>query len=236
MSREILAFGAFAGLAALYAASYWAPIMLQWLGQPVPASLTDRALRDVIGAGAVVTGVFGVVCSVLIYSDTRRELWRGSRTVFRFFSTSVILGSATIIASSLAAALWLGLAATQEIGDIGRRLGVLLIVVTTLELAVDVSIFRHRFARRHTALKRTALLMGGELKRITSGRFGLGLLGGIVLPGIVLASSASRDGEAGATLVVALVSLALLVAAELCERHLFFSAVVAPKMPGAPVS
>jgi formate dehydrogenase iron-sulfur subunit len=86
-------------------------------------------------------------------------------------------------------------------------------------------------------LRRTALLMTGDLARITSARFTVGVLGGLALPALM--TLASPSGTTASTLLV-LAAVALLLVlnlvGELLERYLFFAAVVAPKMPGAPTA
>jgi Fe-S-cluster-containing dehydrogenase component len=72
LSREVVAFGAFAGLAVPYAAFGWS-----WLHALVTA-----------------TGVAGVACSVLLYARTRRRWWSAARTTFRFGMTAVVCGAA----------------------------------------------------------------------------------------------------------------------------------------------
>ncbi len=72
LSREIVAFGAFAGLASLYALSVvivgpWS----RWLGWGVAA-----------------TGVVAVFCSTMIYVFTQRECWSLIRVAVRFVLTS----------------------------------------------------------------------------------------------------------------------------------------------------
>ncbi|MEO7319187.1 MAG: DmsC/YnfH family molybdoenzyme membrane anchor subunit, partial [Chthoniobacteraceae bacterium] len=71
MSREIFAFGAFAGAASGFVgSSVWAPIA--FLAAPF-AHLTT------------VLAIVGVACSAMIYIDTRRAFWRNDLTFTKFF-------------------------------------------------------------------------------------------------------------------------------------------------------
>ncbi len=81
-----------------------------------------------------------------------------------------------------------------------------------------------------TPLKRSALLMTMDLASAAKWRFALGITGGILLPGLWLWHSESS----GAWLLHAVVAgqFLALVAGELLERYLFFTAVVASRMPG----
>jgi hypothetical protein len=103
-------------------------------------------------------------------------------------------------------------------------------VATVAKLMFELSIFRHLRQRRHTALKRTAIVMVGGLPRVTQARFICGALGGLALPALVRVGA----GGAGAAGVLAALGLLLALAGELCERYLFFAATSAPRMPGGP--
>ena len=54
----------------------------------------DHWLRPVLGWSVVVTGLIGVLCSVMIYVVTGREFWNFTRTAWKFGLTSVVLGIA----------------------------------------------------------------------------------------------------------------------------------------------
>ena len=94
----------------------------------------------------------------------------------------------------------------------------------------------HLRQRQFTPLKRTALLMAGELGMTTLKRFFFGGMGGIALPLLLLGENALAGNRGFEPLFVGCVTLlifVLLAAGELLERTLFFTASVAPKMPGA---
>jgi hypothetical protein len=75
-------------------------------------------------------------------------------------------------------------------------------------------------------MKRTAILMAHDLKTATIGRFVCGAIGGILLPICVMAGLP----YAGAAVLV------FCLLGELLERYLFFTAVIAPRMPGGIAS
>jgi hypothetical protein len=81
-------------------------------------------------------------------------------------------------------------------------------------------------------MKRSALLMARDLATAAKWRFALGLIGGIAGPALWL--GLDRDNSLDSTLSHALIvgQFAALLAGELLERYLFFTAVVAPSMPG----
>ena len=83
------------------------------------------------------------------------------------------------------------------------------------------------------------VLMTGELGPTTLQRFAMGVAGGMVLPAVLAAPYLSHSGQGHNPLFVAsavVLSAVLLFSGEILERYMFFAAVVAPKMPGAPAS
>jgi DMSO reductase anchor subunit len=220
LSREIVAFGAFAALACGYAGSTW------HLEEHAPAWSTA------LGWAVVATGLAGVASSTMIYAFTGREFWSVARTGSRFLLTTAQLGIA---------AVWLTLVAPAAINDggtasnfVGHASDVLcraLISVTLLKLTIESADFRHLASRHHTSLKRSARLMVGELSSVTLARFACGFLGGIAMPLILLKQQSAPDGHLSLLIAVAMLFAACL-AGELLERSLFFRAVAAPRMPG----
>ncbi len=88
LSREILAFGLFALLAAVYAAS---------IGFSDVSPLSTASMQTALSLGVVGTGLAGVVCSIMIYCCTKRALWNGPATTIRFLLTTVLLGQSTAL-------------------------------------------------------------------------------------------------------------------------------------------
>ncbi len=231
LSREILAFGLFAALASAYVGAAAA----RRYGVDLPASW-----ERTFGMAAAVVGLAGVTCSVMIYADTRRLFWKGSITGVKFFLTAGVLGiPVTLLISLAAAAMSDSLSVEQVMRGYGVRLCQILMALTAFKLLFEGLIFTHLRRPQLTPLKRTALLLMGELSMTTLKRFFVGAVGGLLLP-LVLASENALAPQHGFHPLfvgfVTLLTLALLLAGELLERYLFFTAVVAPKMPGAPAS
>lgn len=184
LSREVLAFGTFAGLA-------------------VPYALTPHP-----GLGILVSlsGLAGVACSVLLYGRTRRTWWRTTSTSVRFGLTTLVCGAAVVLCTS---------------GE--RTLAAALVGAGITKLVWEASVVRHLRRPPDDDLHKTARLLTGELARPVRWRAVTGGLGAVALPAAV---------ALGAPLVLAMVCLPLVVAGELLERRLFFTAVAAPRMPG----
>ena len=222
LSREIVAFGAFALLATLYSLSIW-------------NSANDAATtwQTALGGGVVASGLAGVFCSIMIYQHTRRPLWNGPATAARFLLTTALLGISTTIAASVSGASpasspTIRLAATPFINLLFTALA----VTSCLKLAFEASLFRHLWSKHHTPLKRSALLLTGDLASQSKWRFVLGLAGGIALPALWVAQGRPGIANDAVSLAICAIQFCLLLAGELLERYLFFTSVVAPRMPG----
>jgi formate dehydrogenase iron-sulfur subunit len=231
LSREIVAFGAFAALAALYSGAIF-------VAQVMPESNADGESPSWIrwlGWSVAASGLFAIFCSTMIYVFTQRECWSFARVGIRFALTSALLGVAAVWLSILATAL-VSPSATlfTLVHDCGPILCWTLLALTTTKLAWEGAILRHLWPRNMTPLKRSALVMMGDLSNVTLARFALGLLGGAILPTMLAADAAMLSDGAGLIQFVVVTGLmfSACLAGELLERYLFFAACAAPQMPG----
>ncbi|MDQ3353432.1 MAG: hypothetical protein M3507_02905, partial [Actinomycetota bacterium] len=99
------------------------------------------------------------------------------------------------------------------------------------KLAWEACLARHLRPGAPPELRRSALLLVGELASSSRWRFGLGLTG--VLSALV-ATMGTGSTTPVVVLVLAVVCLATVVAGELVERWQFFTAVAPPRMPSSP--
>jgi formate dehydrogenase iron-sulfur subunit len=218
LSREIVAFGVFAALAAWDAARVWF--------QPESAFVLDALAWSVL-----VSGFAGVFCSVMIYHCTRRSAWIGPRTFLRFFGTTLWLGlTTTLTVAAVVAGVRRDLAVGEVLQQLSAVLCPALLLVATVKLAYEARDLLHLLERQHTSLKRSAGLLVGELASLTAARFTLGVLGGLVLP-LVLWQQSSEAHPWEWLSTVAAVWIASILG-ETLERALYFMAAVAPRMPG----
>ncbi len=190
-----------------------------------------------VAAGA---GVAGVVCSVMVYAATRRDHWRGSLTGLKFGMTTLLLGVAAVMMVSTVSTVLAGRASPGGAPAFWataafRELGLALALAAAIKLGFELSILRHVHDRHHSVLKRSALLMVRDLRRVTLARFICGALGGVLLPVLAVLLIAPRAPAAAGPMLGALtVAIFLLcLAGELSERYLFFAAAPSSKMPGA---
>jgi Fe-S-cluster-containing dehydrogenase component/DMSO reductase anchor subunit len=224
LSREIAAFGAFAGLGAAYALTNLATAG----GTRIPAWMPPQ-LPGLLGDGAALAGIAGVLCSIMLYVVTRRRFWSFDRTATRFLGTAVVLGVATALVSTFAAT-W----GASGLGDAPLVLahigGVTLAFATALKLLAEGAVLLHLRDRQYNELKRSAILLTRELGRLGTLRFGCALVGGIALPLGFVARVEPGDGIAA--LVVSAACLLLLMLGEVLERMTYFAALSSPRMPG----
>jgi DMSO reductase anchor subunit len=174
----------------------------------------DAGWRARLLTATAASGVAGVITSVMVYEATRRPTWRAWSVAPLFLLSMGVSGCATLFAAAAAT------------GTLVAPIAHAWIALAAAKLAIEAAGFRHLRSRRSTALKQRAILLGKGLGRLTRWRFVCGVAGGIVLPALAL----FVDGGA---LPCALGGFALTLAGELLERHLFFAAATAPRMPGA---
>ena len=223
LSREILAFGAFAGTAMIYA-------MLTWVSASAFPEL--KAWQPLAGRFVGLVGVVGIFCSIMIYVFTKREFWSFETTAAKFSLTPILLG----IASTWLTILILNFTdhspeSSLLISQAGPILSKALIVTSIIKLSFEASIFRYLIRRQNSPLKRSALLMSGELSNVTLARFACGILGGILMPAFLLNHQTQPLQNLTLFILVVILFIACLFG-ELLERYLYFSAVAAPRMPG----
>jgi DMSO reductase anchor subunit len=218
LSREIVAFCLFAGLAVADAGAL--------------ALFGPGPLSDGLGIAVVLAGGTGVACSVMIYAVTGRAWWRGGMVAWRFTLTTAACGLATTLAVSLTTAAAgpagpLGTAAR----DVALPLALVLAAVVAVKLASE-SVVLQRGRRPGSPLAASArLLLGPDLAPLTRWRFLLGAAGGVAIPLLVAALAGSNDPAVGLAAVLAVAGAVAVTAGELAERTGFFAAAHAPAMP-----
>lgn len=228
LSREILAFGIFAGLASIYAAL------------PSIASFDwtiSKSLDAKFGTAVAASGLIGILCSAMIYASTQRPFWHWAFTLPKFLLTGMILGVPTALAVSLVAAALDDGTAAEVFRRIGPAACQIMIAASVAKLTLEATVLTWLRSPLLTPLKRTAVLMTGELALTTFQRFLVGFVGGVALPLFLLQRAESATSERTLTLVLlSILAVGISAVGELLERYLFFTAVVAPKMPGVPAA
>ncbi|AMV38403.1 DmsC/YnfH family molybdoenzyme membrane anchor subunit [Planctomyces sp. SH-PL62] len=219
LSREVATLGLFAKLATAYVAADW--LAGDWMAARPEARL--GLLAAVAAAGAA-----GVACSVMVYHAVRRPFWRASVSGWKFAGTAAVLGLASALACLGAGrAGWLPAPASGRDAAPFAALAVALGLVTAAKLRFEARDCDE--AGEDGPLGRTARLLRGPMRRIVTLRRLLGIAGGVVLPAVA-AAVVGREPHLAAQATT--LAFATCLAGEILERHLFFTAVSRPTMPG----
>ena len=147
--------------------------------------------------------------------------WDGLDASLRRWLTPVAIVSVLALALT---AVWRA-ASGEKLGAVGGLLVLVVVVSTTAKFAAEAYLFSY-LGGEESPRERSAQRMIGPLSRLTTWRYTLGALGGIVLPlGVQLLSVGARDirpvTEATLPAVLACMAAFLLVPGELIERRLF---------------
>jgi Fe-S-cluster-containing dehydrogenase component/DMSO reductase anchor subunit len=223
MSREILAFSIFAGasFAAMAAAFPISPLAapLSALMEPVRAWLEPGAYLAL--AGAVPLGLVAVFTSAMIYIDTHRAFWRPALTFGKFFGTTFLLGSA-------GAAVVLGWTDRFDPADLSKAVATFAIAATIIRTALFVweyTTFSRALRDAADPIHKSARIVCTLLPWMKPAR--TALFAASTVFGLL-----AIFGVGGIPAVWATLSFSTTFASQILERYTFFTAVVAPRMPG----
>lgn len=225
LSREAVLFGIYAQLAVVYTFLCWLPTLESWLPIEIPLPMHSSILRDFLGYGVAGTGLLGIFCSGMIYKDTPRLWWNSGYTLLKFFLTAVLLGSAGTIA--LNRLLSLDQETIKSFYGL-PLLSVILLSAMVLKLLIEMQIFRQFRENPDHPLAKTAKLMKEQMKGMVNWRLITALLGVSIMLFLETVENSIY------TTLISCAAFAMLLIGECLERHLFFIAVVPPKMPGNP--
>jgi DMSO reductase iron-sulfur subunit len=208
LSREVLLFSAFSGVAGVYAA-------MLWFGLPGSTA---------VGALTVVLGIAGVTSSACIYRVPSRPAWNTPYTLLQFNLTAAVLGP--LFAAAIAGGNLRGLAIGAT--TMASAQFVLLALRFFRCISSDSLELRGTARLLSTVLKGRLILRGALL---AIGAIALPLLVAGSAPAAAFAAAASAPREAGQYLLLA--ALLLTTVGEIVGRYLFFVSVV-PKHLAAP--
>lgn len=222
MSREIIAFGLFAAVAGGFCISaMWSVIRSMVPAvQAVERFVDPASLLVLHGVMAALVGLFSVFCSGMIYVDTHRVLWRLENTFVRFGGATFLLGASASVAVLAVGGLF-GKASAAQMAPLA---GAVTLLIRTLLFVADFRWLQQGLAPEHPdhkSVRMTLEFCGGLVRArrmLFVGSTAFGLLG-ILNPGLVGA-------------VFALLSFLLTFGSQLIERYLYFTTVVAYRMPG----
>ncbi len=238
MSREILVFSAFAAVsgATTFASLFYlkeTPLVLDWLAsragpfgsliEKVPVAFLASATPFLAALTAFIA-VAGIVCSAMIYVDTRRPFWSASMTFPKFLGTALLLGGGAT------AALLCGMKSSSEsLASIAPFASAATLAIAAILAAWEALVFlgslHHPAAPAHRSTRTMWQLLRPQLALRT-------VFTGAAL--ILGAGSLLTGGVASALCATGFFSLSF--ASSLIERFCFFTASDAPRMPGGIAS
>lgn len=198
LSREILAFGALPAGGSAIAATWW-------LGNPEWLRL---AVTGTAGAALA-----AVLCSVMVYVDTRRPFWALPLTAGKFLGTMLVLGA------GLCAVTW------SWLGHPAVAWAMAATLLFRWSLSIwEMSRYWRALEDEESPWHRSASIIHKHLRVQIEVRGILLILTGLVIP-VSLAAGASFRW-------LLPLSLLLTFASQLIERRYFFTAAAGSKMPG----
>lgn len=220
LSREAVVLGKYMGALATSIALLWMPEFVEY----VPAFISDHIPTWAAPAtlvAAILLGSAGLFSSAMIYIATKRQLWRPTRTLLRFFGTAVVAGLACSAAAMIIAGSSSLVVASVLLVSIGLAIG---------KLSWEFSLHLKVDSRNDDPLDhRSRRLVNDHLSKLKSARLKAGMAG-IVLLALALVTVPLVSSSVALGLVL-FGALSLLVG-ESCERLLYFMSVVYDRMPG----
>jgi formate dehydrogenase iron-sulfur subunit len=215
LSREIVAFGVFAPLAAATAAgTYGVPVLRDHVAWLAPL--------------AALAGIVGVATSVMVYAVCGRRWWSLPRVAGRFAATTAVGGLTTVLLVTTSVGAVSGV---DTLGTV-RALVTASSVVGVAMFLSELGLLRHHLGASDDELARTARLLRRRLPGLVSLRLALLLVGTIGAPWLAVVMLTVQTTSATAAAVCASLAVAATLTAELLERWRFFTASAPARMPG----
>jgi Fe-S-cluster-containing dehydrogenase component/DMSO reductase anchor subunit len=217
MSREILAFTVFAGSAAAFTGAAGWETIARWMPAVrfVERFIQPAQFSAPLSVFTAMLGVVAVWCSAMIYVDTRRAFWSRELTFTKFFGTTLVLGSA----GTAAVLCWCGPA------EAIRASAWIAAVARTALFGWEFQNMRRALRHTDDPNHRSALVMWRLQRPLLFVR--VLLFAAASATGVIAITAHGFVGAAFATL-----AFLLTTASQVIERYVFFTAVIAPRMPG----
>lgn len=175
--------------------------------------LQDLVMLRFAVAGTALAALGAVACSVMVYVDTRRPFWSLAQTGGKFFGTTFLLGAA------LCAVVWSWISIPM------LWWGMALAVTFRWMVSIwELASYRRALESEDCAWHKSARILQKHLSPQIELRGWLLILTGLVIP-VMIAAGAAQPW-------MLTLSLLLMLASQLIERHHFFTAAAGSKMPG----
>jgi DMSO reductase anchor subunit len=164
---------------------------------------------------ASLSGLVAIFTSAMIYVDTRRRFWRPQLAFGKFYGTTLLLGGA----GTAAFGAWLGA------NSLARTVGLAALVVQAGLFFWEMSSYYRDLRNRQRPNHQSAMTVARLLPWFAPVRIGLFLLAAVLL----WANCVDYLSQSAAWCSVA---FATLLASQVIERFVFFTAVIPLRMPG----
>ena len=205
LSREVLAFSAYAGLALVPANDFLARTFLG--KSPIPEQVVFASL-----VATVLSGLVGVYTSVRIYRIPARPTWQSQRTTVGFFLSSLVLGAAIALAAATVLGAGAGLV---KLFGLSVAIGAIASACVPWWLASEES-------SSEPAMRGAALMLRQHFGRTLRLRT-------VACLSIAAVGILATEGALSVALVLGTLAVALGV--ECLGRYLFFRCVIPRNMP-----
>ena len=223
MSREIFAFSAFAGAAGAFTGATlwpWAVAQWPWLNA-LPPLLQPMGFAVPLALATATLAMLGVYCSAMIYIDTRRAFWSTPLVFTKFFGTALLLGTA-----GCAAALgWQHALTSAAVADAARVFAIVATIIRTALFGWEATNLRRVLADPEDLTHRSMLTIWRLCRPLVFAR-------AMLFAGSTLFAVLAITHGGWFAAIYATVSFVLTFASQAIERYFFFTATVAPRMPG----
>ncbi len=221
LSREILFFSLFAGLAGIYS-------LIRW--KDVGAFRESPLLTVGLGLLVAATGIAGIYSSAKIYMVPARPSWNNVRTPIAFFSTAFLLGPLATLLLFAWQSRNLSVPLLENGGGlIGKALvGIILVAGLSQLGSILVKLF-YILSREEHEMRGTAKLLTQWFRYPFLSRIGSLLITLIGIP-LTLIGLLSPSGTSGTAIWLGTL-LGLALSSELLGRYLFFVTVVPKNRP-----
>ena len=156
-------------------------------------------------------GFIGVACSAMIYADTRRAFWRSDLTFIKFFGTALLLGSA-------------GVAALLD-GEAARVLLIVAVILRTALFGWEFHQLQRGLADKDDPTHGSALTVWQLQRPLVFAR--AALFAASTATGLFAIGTSATTST-----LLATASFLFTLISQTIERTIFFTAVIAPRMPG----
>ena len=225
LSREIISFSLFAGIALVYSAFL---LTTEGLGLISISALGGHSTRIALGWLTLVSGIGGIYCSSKLYRVPARPVWNTSKTTLDFYFVAFILGPASFLVSVAVSTFFIPISSEtiSRLTQIAAMVTFVVLVLKTSHHSAYIQKWRKSPDLEYSAC---ADLYCNHYFRL---RFVRNIL---IVSSLLLLLKMSSDAfinQRLGFLIITGITLTLLTSVCLINRYLFFVTVIPKSIPG----